>query len=416
MLTGDRRFLFSRWTPCVGLRACSTPEIIPGAGLTLRFLIAGLLIAALLAPSRALSWMGFELNSSLTGTSDPHETAGGEDGGIWEFSGRAMVSESFNPVDGEAHLLVTTIGSFGGRTLPDLTESTPFRSLDLEAIHHTGDKTAIFSEFDRLLVTLKGQDVRLTLGRQAVSWGEAYYYNIGDLFGAFPITETNRLYKTGIDAVSLDIDLGPFSTFSAVTVPSDEGEDSLAGRVLFSLGPGSLTLTAASVLEDELFGAGYTLDVLGTKVYATSLVTDPDQGNDFSECVLGAERQTGPYTRVAGELYFNGWGASDRDDYPDLVLSDRFLEGRSLALGRWNMSFEISRQVSPLLVLTPALFANLSDGSALLRMNGAYSASDLTTVTGGLFIGLGKGPDGPVPQSEFGGMPTTLFLEMVHSL
>ena len=370
----------------------------------------------LLVPSVGLAWFGLELDSSLTGTSDPYETAGGGEGGIWELSGRAMVSESFDSVDAEAHWLVTTLGSLGDRSLPVLAGPNPFRSLDLEDTHHTGDNTAIFSEFDRLWIALNGKDVHLTLGRQAVSWGEAYYYNIGDLFGAFPITETNRLYKTGIDAVSIDIDLGPFSTLSAASVPSDEGEDSLAGRVLFPLGPGSLTLTAGSVLQAALFGAGCTVDVRGTKVYSTGLFTDPDGEKEFLEFVLGAERQTGAYTRIAGELYFNGWGADDGNDYPDLLFSERYQSGRALALGRWNMAFEISRQMSALLTVTPAFFANLSDGSVLLRLDGGYSASDLTTVSGGLFAGFGDRTDGAVPESEFGQMPATIFVEVVHSL
>ena len=380
------------------------------------FMSSAVMAFILLVPSVGLAWFGLELNAGLTARSDPYEAAEGGEGGLWDLSGRAMFSESSGAMDAEIHWLAAALGSFGDQPVLSLTEPSPFRSLDLEDIHYRSNRSGILSELDRLSLAFRGKNIRLSVGRQAVSWGEAYYYNIGDLFGAFPVTETNRLYKPGIDALTVAIDLGPFSGLSAVLVPSREGKDNQAARALFPLGSGSLTLTAASVLEDELFGAGYTLDVRGTKVYATGLVTDPDQGKDFSECVLGAERQTGPYTRVAGEVYFNGWGASARDDYPDLLLSDRFLEGRPLALGRWNMSLEVNRQVSPLMILTPALFANLSDGSALLRMNGSYSASDLTTVSGGLSFGFGKRPDGPTPQSEFGGMPPTLFLEMVHSL
>jgi hypothetical protein len=386
-------------------------KTVPRHCLLLAILLLTIMAAA---PGEGVAWVGLELDSKFTAATDPYETVG--DGGVWEVSGRAMLSSHLGPVDAEVHWLTTALGSFGDREPAAASGENPFRSLDLEDTRRISGGTTILSELDRLSLTFPLDRISLTAGRQAVSWGEAYYYNFGDLFGAFPITETNRLHKTGIDAILATISLGSFSDLSLAAVPSRDRDDSAAARLLFPAGPGSMTLTFGYVLGADEAGAGYTVDLKGTKVYGTCLLTMPEDDEDFIELVLGAERQVGPYTHAFGEVYYNGWGAEDPDGYTGLLTSRRFLDGRVLTLGRLNAAFEVSRQVSALFTITPAVFANLSDGSALLRLDGAYSASDLTSVTAGVFFGLGDRPDGLTLESEFGGMPPTFYVEVVNSL
>jgi hypothetical protein len=134
--------------------------------------------------------------------------------------------------------------------------------------------------------------------------------------------------------------------------------------------------------------------------------------------VAGVESQVGPYTHMLGEVYVNGWGSNDPDDYP----TARYLAGQTLTSGRVNGALQLSRQMTPLLTVTSALFANLSDGSVLARMDGGWSVSDFTTLTGGIFVGLGERPDpGILPESvvwksEYGGAPLTIYLELIHSI
>jgi hypothetical protein len=289
----------------------------------------------------------------------------------------------------------------------------------MERTHQENDRTALISEVDRLTASWVSSDLWITVGRQAVTWGEAYFFNINDLFGAFPITETNRLYKQGIDAVIVTASLGQFSDLALVAVPSADTADTadnFAANLVMPLGTGSLTLTGGRILDDDKVGVGYTMDIGGAKLYGTYLVTEEDDGDRFREAVAGIESQVGPYTHLVGELFYNGWGTDDTDEYLSLLFTDRFLSGQALTLGRVNGALQISRQVTPLLTITPALFANLSDGSALTRLDGGWSFSDLTTLTGGIFVGLGKRPESGVWKSEYGGAPLTVYFELVHSI
>ena len=49
-------------------------------------------------------------------------------------------------------------------------------------------------------------------------------------------------------------------------------------------------------------------------------------------------------------------------------------------------------------------------------MDGALSLSDFTDMTGGLFIGVGERPDAGIPRSEYGGIPISIYVEIVHSI
>ena len=371
----------------------------------------------LIPAEKCPAWVGLELNGKATGVADPYGATGSEgNGSLWEFSGRAMYQESFGRLDTEFHWLAQSIHSTGNLPFAQVTSGSPFRSFDLEKVHSQSNNTAFISEIDRLSLTWTTPGISLSAGRQAVSWGEAFYFNIGDLFGAFPITETNRRYKPGIDGVATTVNLGLFSGLSLVNVPVEDESDSLALNAYFPLGPGTCSLTGGRILQDDKAGSGYTVDIAGAQVYGSLMLTRTSSGNEYSQAVLGAERQVGPYTLLVGELYRNGWSSGDPDDYPLMLLTDEYTSGNVLTLGRYNMALQISRQVSPLMTLTPAIFANLSDGSTLLRMDGSWSLSDLTGLTGGLFFGMGERPDAGIPRSEYGSIPISIYVEIVHSI
>ena len=385
--------------------------------LTQILVLTTLCILLLIPAEECPAWVGFELDGKFTGIDDPYGATGAEGyGSLWELSGRVMYLESFGTLDTEFHWLGQLTRSTGIITLSSHSADTPFRSLNLERVHYEDDKASVFSEIDRLSLRWNPPGVSLTAGRQAVSWGEAFYFNVGDLFGAFPVTETNRRYKPGIDAMSAVLNLGPFSELSLVGVPAEEEDGSAAAHLLFPFGPGTLSFTGGRVLSDYKTGAGYTVDVGGTQVYSSLLLTRTQEDEEYSQMVVGAQRQTGPQTFLIGEIYRNGWGTTDPDQYPYLILTDEYRYGQALTLGRYNMAFQVSRQVSPLMTLTPAIFANLSDGSTLLRMDGSWSLSDLTGLTGGLFFGMGERPDAGIPRSEYGSIPISIYVEVVHSI
>ena len=103
------------------------------------------------------------------------------------------------------------------------------------------------------------------------------------------------------------------------------------------------------------------------------------------------------------EYYFNGFGVTDaRYDpltlggRPDLLA--RAERGELFTLGRHYLAANVLVEMTPLWSLTPTLFVNAGDPSALFQLVTSYSLSDEMTLLGSINVPLG--PNG----SEFGGI------------
>ena len=105
------------------------------------------------------------------------------------------------------------------------------------------------------------------------------------------------------------------------------------------------------------------------------------------------------------EYFYNGFGqANSNYDPEDLAqntdLMERILRGELFTLGRNYLSGSLTIEATPLLLLTPNLFINLDDPSALIQFTGYYDWKQNLNFLAGFAIPVG--PDG----SEFGGIPT----------
>ena len=59
----------------------------------------------------------------------------------------------------------------------------------------------------------------VTVGRQAITFGKAYFWNPLDEFLPFDARQIDRDYKAGVDAVRVDIPTSPFSGVNVVVAP-----------------------------------------------------------------------------------------------------------------------------------------------------------------------------------------------------
>lgn len=371
-----------------------------------------LVLILFLTPNTVSAYSAFEFNLKgiyYSELGDGPTVPGGE--GRGEATGRFMIVETAGDVLFEGHLLGgITYDTGGGSTGAGSTN--PFRYWDLEETHHRSAHTMVFSEIDRLSVTLDRPGYRISLGRQAVTWGESYYYNPEDLFGAFALTDVTRLHKPGLDAAALTVPFDSFSEISVVGIPGKDQDSSTALRLIFPAGKASVSLVGGSIAGDTVLGGGLSIDVRGTRIYGEAVATDPEGGDDFVELVAGGERWIDEYTHILGEIYYNGWGSSDPGGYTGLLASDRYLQGRSLTLGRTSAALDVTRQLTPLLTGRTVAFVNLSDGSFLLRLDGIYSLSETSDLVGGIWAGVGDRTDGDL-NSEYGDVPVSLYAELV---
>ena len=103
------------------------------------------------------------------------------------------------------------------------------------------------------------------------------------------------------------------------------------------------------------------------------------------------------------EYFYNGFGIADGDyspeslmEHPDLI--ERIGRGELYTLGRHYVVANLLIEVTPLFNLTPGLFTNLTDPSALLQITAQYDVIQDLQFLGALNLPIGAS------GTEFGGI------------
>ena len=150
------------------------------------------------------------------------------------------------------------------------------------------------------------------------------------------------------------------------------------------------------------------------------MVTDSASGNKVQLVTSLSYSWVWGGKNVSGvlEYYFDEFGQKDeRYDTESLSqntdLLERLVRGQSFTIGRHYVGAALSIEMTPLWILTPTLFANAEDQSALLQIATRNNLRENMEFIGALNLPLG--PDG----SEYGGIAldmSGLFLSSDASL
>ena len=304
-----------------------------------------------------------------------------------------------------------------------LATSTTPTFLPLEHVFTDCPDVELIGSFDRFNLKFDLNQVRIVVGRQAVTWGVAYFWPSLDLFVPFAPRRVDRDYKPGIDGIRATIPLGAFSeveVIGAVLGPSLSRDGSLGALTRFNLGPLDWGLMGGRFHRDTVAGSFLTADAWGTglrgEVSWTQSGDPEDRVRDrrtFWRAAAGVDLQLTPTLSVTAEFSFSGYGASQASEYPDWSTADRVLRGEINALGRFYTGVSGAWRFHPLGTLTNTLLINWQDPSTLWVPSFQWSTSNNSDLLAGAQIGIGKGLQssgmGPVPQSEYGLVPNTLF-------
>jgi hypothetical protein len=285
---------------------------------------------------------------------------------------------------------------------------------------HNSESFALIGSFDRLNLQAEIGRVRLTIGRQAITWGVNYFWPAMDLFAPFSPQQVDRDYKPGVDAFRAVIPLGAFSETEIIGAslgprPSDNWAAGALTRV--HLGRADIGIMGGKFHRDTVFGAFVTAEVRGTGVRCETTWTESGDPRDhlighsrFVRASAGIDRQVTPQTSVTAEVAWNGFGASSAEDYPLLITSDRIQRGEVNAPGRAHAGMAVNWRLHPLLAVRNTMMLNPYDPSFLWIPALTWSTSNNSELLFGIQLGGGRGP-GPsgAPNSEYGGIGDVLF-------
>ncbi len=298
---------------------------------------------------------------------------------------------------------------------------------------------------DRASVKVSFPFADLTLGRQAVTFGEAYFWNPLDVFLAFDPRQFDREYKPGVDAARLDVPLGDFSGVNVIAAAGrtilpdgtfEGGEQALEatwfgsaalGRIFTNVEGWSLTAQGGKVYGGYQAGGGATGEIKEIEVRLEAAHLFADGGPFFpvpvppptervvesgTTVVAGVGRRFENTLHLQAEYFYNGLGDSE-----DLAASFvRFQTGGSLDMSRHLLALAATYEILPILTGEVAFIVAPEDPSLQIQPRLTWSAADEIEVLAGAIVNAGERPEQPapgliVPQSEFGTFPNFYYAE-----
>jgi len=282
---------------------------------------------------------------------------------------------------------------------------------------------------DRAFVKYRLPSFDLTLGRQAVTFGKARFWNPLDVFLPFDARQFDREYKPGVDAVRVDVPVGEMSGLTMVAAPGRvDGSrvyarswygSAVLGRVYTNLADFDFAAQGGKVYGGYQGGAGLTgalgpIEVRAEGAYLFS-IDEPDEPTpvpDHLMAVVGVGRLFDCSLNLQAEYLYNGAGD---DANLDAALS-RVAAGRALQMSEHLVAAMIGYDLLPLLTGSVATIVSVSDGSGLVQPGLEYSVSDESDLLAGAMIAWGRRPRVTPPaglelRSEFGTYPDFFYVQ-----
>jgi hypothetical protein len=299
---------------------------------------------------------------------------------------------------------------FAGR-LPDDDR----RLLNLTSVIEDDGRFAALHRLDRAWFGYTGERTVLRFGRQAISWGNGLVFSPMDIVNPFDPTAVDTEYKAGDDMLYAqylrdsgdDIQAAVVFRRDVISGDPDSDEGTAAAKYHGIAGAAEYDVLLAQHYDDTVFGIGGNRSIGGSVWRADLVITDVPEGikTQFVTNLSYSWVWRGKNVTGVIEYYFNEFGQPDgRYDLLSLAQNSELLErlarGETFTLGRNYLAGGMTVELTPLWNLSPNVFANLDDGSALLQIVTSNNLSQNVAFTGALNVPLG--PSG----TEFGGIGT----------
>lgn len=275
------------------------------------------------------------------------------------------------------------------------------------------NKNVSLVRLDRASIGYTGDKTVLRFGRQAISWGNGLLFTPMDIFNPFDPAAVDKEYKSGDDMLYAQYLLDSGNDLQAVAVirrspisgDVEQEQSSLALKYHGFWGSHEYDLLASEHYGELVLGLGASTDFHGAIWRADMVWSNTNPGSTLAAVggvsysgILRGRNWTGSM-----EYYYNGFGQTGGDYSPASLASNpellkRLARGELFNLGRHYLGTSVSFEMTPLFVLTPNIFINLTDPSALAQLVVSYDWKQDLQVLGALNFPVG--PNG----SEYGGI------------
>jgi hypothetical protein len=174
-----------------------------------------------------------------------------------------------------------------GTQLEQTPRDDDLRLMDLSWEIEDGSRHRSVVRLDRLALNYQAETWAVTVGREAVTWGNGLVFQPMDLFNPFAPTTVDRDYKVGDDLILIDklFANGMDAQILAVGRRNEEEEftgqaGSLAVRLRGFFGNAGWELITGRHYADEVYGVGLRIP-LGGALIRSDLVATNERGSDW---------------------------------------------------------------------------------------------------------------------------------------
>lgn len=322
-------------------------------------------------------------------------------------------------------------------------EGLKYRCVDLTWEILDEPTTSMFFSIDRLNARFTLPDADITIGRQPITFGKSWFFNPLDNYHPFDAGTVDRDYKSGVDALRIDIPLGNFSGINLIAVAGkrndfpemqypDKGNftcdyygSSFIGRYFTSINGWDYSIQGGKIYGGYQLGGGFVGDIgkyqirsEGAYLFASDskpmFSFDGNLYEDHFDFTFGIGRYYPSGLNVDVEYFHNGSAIPD-NLYASLT---RLMKGANSHLSRDLIGANATYKLNPLLNGQMACIYSINDSSFSLQPNLTYSVNNDTDFRLGASINIGKKPLQEfiitTPQSEFGSYPNIIYAELMH--
>ena len=262
---------------------------------------------------------------------------------------------------------------------------------------------------DRLAIFWNQNPWTLSLGRFTVNYSVTSIFTPNDFFAPFSVAAVNKVYKPGVDAARIVLELGTLSSLGrGSTVVEDIHLALMGGR-----------LAQRWIMGGSIQGESGPVNIR-TEGHAGRSDSNPKE--TFVHLAAGLDTTFNWQNSGVGMEYaFFSDRAKNSADYLDEAF--HLLPDQGLFLARHYLGFWGGLDLSALARLNNSWIVNLIDRSGLVTVMLIYSLGDELELVAGALTSWGK--TGPVNSlnrvvnqisalaySEYGYMPRMLFLEI----
>jgi len=293
---------------------------------------------------------------------------------------------------------------------------------------------------DRLNFTYRAERISLTAGRQVINYSVTQIFTPNDFFAPFSATAINKIYKPGVDGVSMSITAGELATIDITGVMGSDPDDVPDWDYSAFLVRGSTivenyewAIMSGKLARRWIAGTSLQGEAGPLNVRFEGHVGAPDiDGQDKYDEISAGTLNDDVHVRfaagidsmfvwqnasVGAEYMFISDGVNDAAWYVNRSM--QLFPDDLMMLGEHYAGVTAGLDAIPILRLQTMGLLNCTDYSGLAALTLIYNISDEADFVGGLMAPWGQRPvldlsfPSPVPviKSEFGLMPLMTYLE-----